>query len=171
MKRLIGIVLYVASIAGLIFLTYYGGNSFWFIPLIVFAIMAALLIIGSAKTEFADMDRVVDQNLEKLKANGEKIKVDYDNCEFKESSYVKEVIDERVYRHGSMNLDQGNVIQRDFVGQSLLIYNYATAGKTEKFMQAFPFSADSLKFYVLDNLITLYVDPFDRSRYFFDLKM
>jgi hypothetical protein len=38
-------------------------------------------------------------------------------------------------------------------------------------MQAFPCDAESLKFYVLDNLITLYVDHFDRSQYFFDLSV
>jgi hypothetical protein len=169
MKRLISIILFGCSIAGLIYLLYAGGNALWLILVILVAIIAGLILLGSAKTKFADIEKQVDENLQKLKANAEKIKVNYDNCEFKESSYVNEVRDERVYSHGMMNLDQGKVMQRDFVGQSLLIFNYTSAGKTEKFMQAFPFDAESLKFYVLDNLITLYVDRFDRSRYFFDL--
>lgn len=107
---------------------------------------------------------------DKLKTTGEKIIVDFDHCEFKDSSFTKEEIDERMTRFNTINLDYGKVISNDFVGQSLLIYHHSDSDKTEKFVQAFHCTADALKFYVLEKAVTLYVDRRERAHYFFDLK-
>lgn len=116
-------------------------------------------------------DKRTESEFEKLKATGQKINIEFDNCEFKDSSYSDEVIDERMVRFNSINLDYGKVIRTDFVGQSMLVYYHPTADKTERFTQAFPCSAEALKVYVLQNAISLYVDPFNKSHYFFDLKV
>lgn len=170
MKRIIGTLFFLASTIALIFFAYHGANVMWFIGLVTLAVVGVVLIRSSSKNFVATIESQVDQNLEKLKVSGEKIRVDYDSCDFKESSYTNEVIDQRAFRGpGMVNLDMGKVISNDYVGQSLLVYHHSNGENTEEFKQAFPCGAESLKFYVLNNSVTLYVDRFDRSRYFFDL--
>ncbi len=171
MKAITGFFLFVASIIALIFLVYRHVNFIWYISLVLLAISGAILMVSSGKKRIAIIEKEIDKNLEELKANGEKIKPDFDNCEFKERSYSHEVSDENLSYLTPITPYPDEILTTENVDQSALIYNHTVGGKSEKFIQAFPFSADALKFYVLNNNITLYVDRFDRSRYFFDLKI
>jgi hypothetical protein len=172
MKRIIGTSLFVVSTIALIFFIYQGASFVWLICLIILAIMGLVFVRSSSRNFIAAIENEINDNEEKLKVTGEKIKVEFDSCDFKDSSYMNEIIDERAFRGvGTVNLDMGKVLSKDYVGQSILIYHHTTGGKTEEFKQAFPCGAESLKFYVLNNSVTLYVDAFDRSRYFFDLKI
>jgi len=154
---------------GVVIFSLFSGRTVWLIVgLIPFAYLFWQVFASNSHSLSAE--KTISSQVNKLVAAGEKISIEFDNCEFKDSSYTNEVIDERSTRLNAINLDYGKVIRRDLVEQSLLIYHHPTAGKSEKFIQAFPCSAETLRVYVLQNLVSLYVDRFDRSHYFFDLK-
>jgi len=158
--------LFIASVVGVIFFIYFHIALFWYVILIVMAVVAFGLITGSAEKRIEVIDKQIDEDLERLKATSEIIKVNFDNCEFQDSSYSHKIVDQR-FSHGGIS---DETTRTENVGQSLLTYHYSNDGRVEKFMQAFPVVSDALKFYVLNGDVTLYVDPFNRSRYFFDLK-
>jgi hypothetical protein len=165
MRATIGLFLFAISFIALIFLVYREVNFIWYILLTLLTILGARLIMSSAGKRIATIEKEIDENLEKLKASSEIIKPDFDNCEFKDRSYSHEVRDENLSDLSSFTLTPYpvEILTTENVGQSALIYNHTVEGRREKFIQAFPFSADTLKFYVLNNNITLYVDHFDRK--------
>jgi len=162
-------VFYFIAASVLIFSIYAGKPWLFLISLIPFIFLAWRIFL-SRDPDLPSTENTMRSEFEKLRKNGERMFVDFDNCEFKDSSYTDEIIDERMMRFNTLNLDYGKVISRDFVGQSLLIYHHQIGDKSEKFVQPFPCTADALKVYVLQKSVDLYVDPFDRSHYYFDLK-
>jgi hypothetical protein len=128
-----------------------------------------LTIIGFAVSMMTvgQIEKHIDENLEKLKRTGEMIPVNFDNCEFRDSSYFHEIIDPNV-PSGSYGYHDDMITEA--VNQSSLTFYYKNGDGTEKFKSAFPFSGDALKFYVAGNKVTLYVDRSNRTHYFFDVK-
>jgi hypothetical protein len=163
-KLLLGI-----SSLGLIFTIYGQRPVTWIILFVIFFLLGSVLISASSKKDLQEIQLSIDKEIEDLKSTGQKIKLDFDSCDFKESSYNSEVIDERVSRFGHLNLDYGKVIGNELVAQSLLIYNHKEGDQIEVFRQGFHCSADALKLYVLKNSIDLYVDRVNRNKYFFEL--
>ena len=106
-----------------------------------------------------------------FKLRAEEIIVMFDHSEFKESLYTHEVEDERLKQlallgGGASQLLDG-VTREERIIQSVLIYNN---GKERFVSQVFPFDKTTLKFYVLNGHVVIYVDRFDRSQYFFEIK-
>ncbi len=161
-STLIGLLIIFGIYSDKIFLILIG-----LIPLLLIFI---LTFLKQRKQATNGITKIVAE-IEHLKQNGEKIMVDFDNCEIKDSSYSQDIIDERMTRFSHINLDYGKVIGQEHVGQSLLVYNYSGSNCVERFIQAFPCGAEFLKINVIRNLVTLYVDRSDRSQYFFDLKV
>ena len=168
MKILINIVSFIAGLT--VIFGIYSGKFLW----VLIGLIPLLFIVGvtffKKRRIIADVDSVISKEIEQLKRSGEKISLNFDNCEFKDSSYSQNIIDERMTRFSHINLDYGKVIGQENVGQSLLVYNYSGSNGTEKFMQAFPYGKESLQVSVIRNQVTLYVDRYDRRKYFFDLK-
>jgi len=166
MKAVLGIFLFITSAIALIFLVYFDINFFWYFLLVVTGSAGIFLVIGSGKKRIAAIERQIDQRIERLKANGEQIKLDFDSCEFTDSSYFHDAVDQSYSHYGVSD----EITRTESVGQCILRYHHSIRDQVEKFTQVFPVGGDALKFYVLNGNITLYVDPFDRSNYFFDLK-
>jgi hypothetical protein len=62
------------------------------------------------------------------------------------------------------------ITKEETVHQSGLIYHNKTTNGVEKFYSAaFPFDKKTLQFYVLTGKIILYIDRFDRKKYFFEV--
>jgi hypothetical protein len=106
-----------------------------------------------------------------IKKNAERIELDFDLCEFKSGTYFHEVKDEsmsflKVFSPG-ISFDSTST---ERVVSSSLIYNHTISGNTEKYLGSFPFDSSTLKFYVLDHKIVLYVDRHDRSKYMFEME-
>jgi hypothetical protein len=161
----------IGIIAGILILfgTYSGKINILLIGLIpVFLGYCYYYIIVRARIK--KITGEVDAELEQLKEKWEKILVDFDNCEFKDSSYSEDMIDERMSRFGHLNFNYGKVIGQEQHEQSLIIFHLKGINGSEKFVHAFPFSAEALKVYVIQNLLSLYIDPGDRRYFFFDLK-
>ncbi len=171
MKAIIGILLFSCSIIALIFLAYREVNFIWYVVLIILTIFGSRLIISSGTKRIIVIEKEIDENLEKLKSTGQLIKLDFDSCEFHDNSYSHQVTDQNIGYLASVSPYNQEILTTENVNQSALTFNYSGGGKIEKFKQAFPFSSEALKFYVLKNNITLYVDRNDRTKYFFDLKI
>ena len=117
------------------------------------------------------MNEFKKSKIEEIKNNAEKIELDFDLCEFKSGTYFHDVTDENI---SSINLISPGLsfdeTKTERVLNSSLIYSYKISGKTENYTDSFPFDIITLKFYVLNHKIVLYVNRFDRSKYFFDLE-
>ncbi len=169
MRVLISII---STIAGLIqIFGIYSWKIVWILVGIVPLVIIALLLFFKRRNLLAKAKIENNAAIEQLKTNGKRISLDFDQCENKDSSYSQDLIDERMTRMSQLNLDYGKVIGTEFTGQSLLVYNYSNGDETEKFVQPFPFGAETLRVYLIRNWVTLYVDRKNRSKYFFDLKV
>ena len=147
----------------------------WYILFALAGISGLILVFSS----FRRIEKIVtdsyDVGIEKFKENAEKIELNFDFCEFKSGSYSHQVENENISSIKwiapssiTMLADTSNT---ENVIQSYLIYNNTVNGNTEKYIsQSFPFDPTTLRFYVLNQNISLYVDRFDRKKYFFDLK-
>lgn len=116
----------------------------------------------------------MNSEIEKLKLNAEKIELNFDKCEFKNGSFSHLVEDPtmstvKLFAPGSLTSIDTTVTEN--VIQSYLIYTDTINGENCKFIsQSFPFDETTLKFYVLNQNITLYVDRYDKKKYLFDFK-
>src|SRR5258705_5288563 len=147
MRIILAKILLGLSFVGLIF-TIYGQRPFiWIILFVILLLLGLGLISFTSKKYLQEVQVSMDKEIENLKSTGQKIKLDFNSCDFKESSYNSDIIDERFSRFGHLNLDYGKVIGNEFVAQSLLIYNHREGDQTEIFRQGFRCSADALKLY------------------------
>lgn len=110
-----------------------------------------------------------------LKLNAKSYAVEFDDCEFKDSSYLSEVEqDNPDYRLagslvGSSIADYYTPVERVETIQSVLFFRNESLFDGKRFFQTFPLDQTTLKFHVMNGNITLYVDKEDTNKYFFDL--
>ena len=160
--RIVITLIYIIAAIVLLFSLAYGSILWSIVSSIPFLFLLWQVFFSGPEDPI--IEKITGNNFEKLKVNSEKIVVDFDHCEFKDSSFTNEVIDRNMD-----SLGYGEIKRKDFILQSLLIY-HPDRNTTEKFIQAFHCSADTLKVYVLKNEVTLYIDRRDRSHYLFELK-
>jgi hypothetical protein len=102
-----------------------------------------------------------DQN--NLKRKGEKITLDLDSCDIKENNYYEDITSK------GLALIDIDAYTEKYIVQTVIVYNHTRNGVTEKFVsQTFSLDTITLETHILNNEIILYVDTFDRSKYFFD---
>jgi len=77
MKAVLGIFLFITSAIALIFLVYFDINFFWYFLLVITGSAGIFLVIGPGKKRIAAIERQIDQRIERLKANGEQITLDF----------------------------------------------------------------------------------------------
>lgn len=110
-----------------------------------------------------------------FKLNANSYVVEFDNCEFKDSSYISEVEqDNPDYRLagslvGSSIADYYTPVERVETIQSVLFYKNESLLNGKRFFQSFPLDQTTLRFHVMSGNITLYVDSEDTNKYFFEL--
>ena len=180
MRIISGILLIAVSFIGALFFRSYTGSTIsnpglWFIFFILLGLSGLWLISSSLKRSMKMLSQMKNRELEKLKTNAEKIVIEFDLCEFRSGSYSHQVEDENMssigwVAPGSAAILADTTITENVI-QSSLIYNCPISGKIEKFIsQSFPIDETTLKYYVLNHSLTLYIDRLDRKRYFFELK-
>lgn len=181
MKTVIGLVLVVVSFLGSLFFRHYNGSmipypTVWGVSFIVLGLLGFWLVYISIRKVKNVVETHINSEIEKLKSSAEKIELNFDKCEFKSGSFSHEVEDKNIsavkfFAPGSLvsNIDTTST---ENVIRSYLTYTDTIDGELCKFIsQAFPFDQVTLKFYVLNNTISLYIDRFDRAKYLFDLKI
>lgn len=169
MKGLLGLFLVIISFIDSTFLVFRNGYFLWYACTILIGIAGSFMMLHPGDKRVKNIEKEIDEGIEKLKATGEKIIPGYDDCEFTDNSFSHEVEDQNVSLPFNPYIMYYREMTTENVVQSLLIYNHKIGDRFEKFRQGFPHSADAMKFYVLNKNVTLYIDPFDRRRYFFDL--
>jgi hypothetical protein len=106
-------------------------------------------------------DLTEEQN--NLKQHGEKITLDLDNCDIKENNYYEDITSK------GLALIDIDAYKEQYIVQTVIVYNHTRNSVAEKFVsQTFSLDTVTLESHILSNDIVLYVDTFDRSKYFFD---
>lgn len=110
-----------------------------------------------------------------VKLNANSYVVEFDYCEFRDSSYISEVEQDNSDYRLAGNL-VGNSIGAYYTPlenvetiQSVLFFKNESLFNGKRFFQTFPLDPATLRFHVISGNITLYVDKEDTNKYFFDL--
>jgi len=136
----------------------------------IFFIGLLLMLTSRTKKEISD-EKTITNEIARLKANGEKILLNFDNCEFRANSYQEEIQNERESRSYDVLFNQERPVATKDVIQSSLVYINKTGSIVEKFTSPLmPVDEVSLKASVLNGQAWLYVDRFDRRKYYFEIK-
>jgi len=186
-RQIAAVLLIVLGFLTVTFFRHYSGHLipypffFWSLGLTMF-LFGYLLVryIPSDRSQAAA--RQIRQLIGELKASGEKIKVDFKDCEILEHNYSEH---KETYGRDSLfpSLAGGpslNELDDETGGtgianvcQSVILFSYPNerTGHPEKFMsQIISKDKITLSFYLdQQKQTTLYVDKSDRSRYYFDL--
>lgn len=110
-----------------------------------------------------------------VKLNARSYTIEFDNCEFKDSSYLSEIQqDNSDYvlagsLVGSSIGDYYTPVERVETIQSVLFFKNESLFNGKRFFQTFPLDQTTLKFHVISGNVILYVDKEDTNKYFFDL--
>lgn len=176
MRLIIGSFLIIVSFLAAFWFRKYNGTLIPY-PILLFLACVVIggggiwLVYSSLKRSIRrESDQHLAQRL-KFKATAEKMKVQFDFCEFKDASYFEEVRDERL---GLISLaSPASLAQKDTAIQrknkSSLIYR--PPQQQEEFVSgSFHLDATTLKTYVLQDRLFLFVDRFDRTKYFFEMQ-
>ncbi len=178
MKTILVVILFSLIIAGFlggIFFGRYKGESIqspviWQIVSIAISVLAILALQFGARKETKEIIDDYSEELKKFKAKAEIIVPDFDACEFKNGTYSQEVEDkEYSWMAGNVMFKHEITKVEQFI-RSGLLYHQKTGSSIKKYAShSFPFDKTALQFYVINGKIKLYVDRFDRSKYFFEL--
>lgn len=144
------------------------------VAIATFIYVIYLLLRPKQKT--VPMDAIESQRkFTKVKLNAKSYTVEFDNCEFKDSSYLSEVQqDNSDYvlagsLVGSSIADYYTPVERVETIQSVLFFKKESLFNGKRFFQTFALDQTTLKFHVIRGNVTLYVDKEDKNKYFFDL--
>jgi hypothetical protein len=120
-----------------------------------------------------------DQNNQQLltlfKENANKYNVDFDDCEFKDSSYVSEVEQDNTdYKLAGALVGSPigffhTPVERQENTQAVLFFKNNNIGSGKRFFQTFPMDMTTLKFHVLKGDVILWIDKNDKEKYYFEL--
>lgn len=179
MRTISGLLLIIIALFGTIFFRRYNGSvipypGLWYLFFIVLGLLGVWILFSAAGRIKRIVSQHMNSEIEKLKLNAEKIELNFDKCEFKNGSFSHLVEDPtmstvKLFAPGSLTSIDTTVTEN--VIQSYLIYTDTINGENCKFIsQSFPFDETTLKFYVLNQNITLYVDRYDKKKYLFDFK-
>jgi len=172
--------LMIVALVGGIFLWSYNGEAIRSPKILQIACftLSALSFWALTKTSNRKLKEPSGEYLEYLekikqfKAKAEIVVPDIDACEFRNGTYHHEVEDEDAswMAAGSSIMLREEVTKTEKVVQSSLLYYHKDGATTKKYAsQAFPFDKVALQVYVMKGELKLYIDRFDRSKWFFEL--
>lgn len=174
MKIFSGILLLIISIIGTIYFRRYSGTVVPFPTLMFFAFLllgmvGAWLIFSASYSTEKGLRAAHQSAQEKIRKNAVKIKLNFDLCEFKDRSFHQEVPDQTPALLNVMaDASYNSPAKTEYASRSWLIYTMPDT--SEKFTsRAFPLEATSLKASVLKGQVFLFIDRFDRQKYFFEI--
>jgi hypothetical protein len=178
LMKITGYVIIALSLIGIVYFRNYAGHSicfptFWYALCIIFCLLGYFLSNNSmTRKQKKDSNNILQQQ-EKLKINGEKVMLDINFCNFKSNNFEEEIKskdDLGVQMYDALYNSNQNY-KTDEVNQTVIIYDYKIGDQIKKIVsQVFPIDVITLKSYVMNNDIILYIDRYDKSKYFFDLK-
>lgn len=170
------ILIGLGGVTYLFFKNYQGGvipypSLFYALGIATFAGGFGLLFLAS-KNHIKKINRYSHNEIDDLKHNGERIPVNFSQCEIKENNYSEEV--EKNYSDSkSLGLLTGHTNNIEIVSrnQSVIVYEASNGSRIDKFVSPVIPKDKATLMFLLDaqKQTTLYVDKTNSSRYFFDL--
>ncbi len=186
-KRFLAYLLIGLGLAQVLFYRSYSGVLIQY-PLVVWLLGIAMcytgwILLKSSQSLKTHLDQLrVKKAIEAIKTSGEKIKVEFSDCEIKENNYIEEPENpEKLIDFSTEDLEReiedldalyGKQNQETLeVNQTVLIYKTNWKGKPVKFIsRVLPYERASLLFKLdAQKATTLYVDGTDAKNYYFDL--
>ena len=176
-KKLTGYLFAAIGFIGFGFFKNYEGSiipfsMLWFVVSILIGIIGLYLIYTSKSRKVSKQERYNEVHLDQLKQNGEKILLTIDNCEIRENNYYEEANDERFYKIQAIDAmyNPNENYKQIFVEQTAIIYNYNDGYKKIKMTsQSFPFGTETLRNYIENKSLVLYVSRLDKTDYAFEI--
>ena len=164
-NKLAGYILIGLGLLGVFYFKGYRGDVIP-VPMLWLAISLGFVALGTylkmtAKTEkqLQGLDNLKAQ-INRIKETGERIQIDFDNCDFKATnthdqvnadSFSRIQMLDASYDSSRNNSESGNTV-------TYVIYKHQNGDRVEKFVsQPFPVEETMLKYYVSNNNIFLYV--------------
>ncbi|MGC4035796.1 MAG: hypothetical protein QM764_07530 [Chitinophagaceae bacterium] len=179
MKLIIGLLLIAISFFGTIFFRNYHGTlishpGIWYTLFFAVGLVGALLIYNAIRGMKTIIEDHIDTSAEKLKSHAKRVQIDFDKCEFKSGSFSHQ-IEQSNATVAELLLQDSPILPATSITeniiQSYLKYTDNINGEKITFIShAFPFDETTLKFYVLNNNISLYIDESSPQKYLFEIK-
>ena len=190
-RRILAYILFALGFLTITFFRRYRGEViphpylFWLFGIVLF--LGGLLFLRFTPTaKELSLNKKVIEMIEDLKMYGEKIVVDFANCEIKENNYTEEKekyghenelltfdVERQIQIWNAAGGSSGSNVEQVQVRQSLIVFKNENTktGTIEKFVsRVIPKDKISLSFYLdKQKHTTLYVDNTNRERYYFDL--
>ena len=178
-RRIIAFALIGLGILTYLFFRNYSGTIIPY-PFLCYLVGMAMVVGGGvllirtpSRKESKEREEI-NKLSEKLKANGEKIQVDFSKCDIKTNDFTKEqerYSSSRIQMWNAIGGDADKKIKQVEVHQSVIVFKHQNNGKTETFFSGLiPKERVTLMFKLGDKKkTTLYVDRYNRSIYYFDL--
>jgi hypothetical protein len=179
MKRLLGIVLIIIGILTYLFFRNYTGNflpysTLWFFVGIILVIIGFRLFITSKSKHVQQLEKSFQEEIDRLKHYGEKINVDFKDCEIISSNYYKEVPKSSNYRVQALDsiYDSSRSVENVEINQSRITYQDKNLSYDYIFISPLINKDNITLSFTLDKYkkTTIYVDKKDKSLYYFDLE-
>jgi len=145
---------------------------------LIIIIAISLTLLGLVLFYLNKINKQVDKfetsAIAKLKENAEVSRVDFDKCEFKSGTFSHEIKDPNLQSIKFIAPTGLKFLMNDKISetvvQSYLTYETIINGEKLKYIsQSFPFDTTTLKYHVLNQNLSLYVNKFDKRKYLFEL--
>lgn len=177
LKNIAGYLFAAIGFIGFGFFSNYEGSiipysKFLFVISILIGLFGLFLIYTSKSKKLYEQEKYHQESLERLKQNGEKILLTVDNCEIRENSYYEESSDQINYKMHAIDAwyNPNENYKENYIERSAIIYNYYNGDKKIRMTsQSFPFAAGTLRNYIENKLLFLYVNRLDKTDYIFEI--
>jgi hypothetical protein len=177
MFKVLGYLLVGIGLLGVVYITNYKGSyielkGLWLVLSLGPILLGSYFLTRQGlKTSFATQEHSLAPNLHHLKETGHRVKLSLENCEVKTRSFQVESFKEDSSIAGLDALyDQNRNYQLKEVTKTYLVYKRKHDGQLQTFVSP-PISQDavSIKMYLDEKGINLYIDNANHELYYFDL--
>lgn len=142
----------------------------WLTGFVVLGLIGIRTIVVSSQKLEKTIQQNLNERVEQMKKDAEQATIDFDSCEFKSGLYFQQVKDENmktVELFAQSDTFETNKIEQ--VVSAYLVYTNKKNGRTY-ISQSFPVDSVTLKYYVLNSNLVLYINRSNDKEYLFDLK-
>jgi hypothetical protein len=178
MRTILGVFLLSVAVLGTIYFRNYTGSIIaypylWYLLFILLGIFGIWLVYSALKSKMTQAYQRNNEAIEMMKRTAAIIELDFDKCEFKNGSYSQEV---EVSSTSAIDLltnssPGAGKMTTEHITRYYIVYTDDVNGESGRFIsQAFPLDLTMLKLQVMNRKLSLYVDRFDKNKYFFEMK-
>jgi hypothetical protein len=176
-KRIISYILLATGVVLIGFFRNYHGNlisnsGVWYFLSFILLVAGLYLYHNSKSSKLSKQEKYDKKRLERLKTQGEKIIVTPDTSEIRENSYYEEVVSNTVSKVQVFDAvyDSNRNYSQKYVQQSAIIFYPNPQLKIRRIAsQSFPIAAETLRTYIENGFVILYINKQNQDDYMFEL--